>query len=155
MLVLKLNMSYKRKLEPFFQISSYVAEFWNTISNAPFIIIGLLRLMEGTDLETEYKLMVLAGIASAIHHATTPRWTILIDWAPIAWSCFHILRSNYLLYLSPTAIFEILLAFFILVTDHVYTYIPVPWGHVFWHIVAALSIDCAYQSIQDNFFPCQ
>ncbi len=139
---------FERKLEPFFTITNYIAEFWNTISNIPFVIIGLLRLIEGTSLQKEYQLIVLAGIASAIHHATTPKWTIIIDWIPITWSGWHIWQEGYITYISQTALFEIFLAIFILATDHIYTYIPVPWGHVFWHVLAAFAIDCAYQSIE-------
>lgn len=140
-------MKYSRKLETFFEVSKYIAEFWNTLSNAPFIVIGLLRLLEGTPLQTEYRLMVLAGIASGIHHATTPKWTIVIDWIPIVWSGWNIWQKGYILHLSSTAVFEMSLAMFVLLTDHIYSYIPIPWGHVFWHILAAFAIDCAYQSV--------
>lgn len=141
---------YERKLEKSYAISAYIAEFWNTVSNLPFIIIGLLRLYEGTELSQLYFLMILAGICSGIHHATTPRWTIVVDWTPIFMSFLYIFYQGLYTYLSYTAIFQVILALFILVTDHIITYIPVPWGHVMWHIVASLAVDCSYQSICKN-----
>lgn len=33
-----------RRLEPFYAVSPYIAEFWNTLSNLPFVILGVCRL---------------------------------------------------------------------------------------------------------------
>ena len=141
---------FNRRLEPFFQHSLCIAEFWNTISNLPFVIIGLLRLYEGTKLPNFYILMILAGLASAIHHATTPKWTIVIDWIPIALSIVLVLYTGVWQFISITSWFQLLLAFSTLLADHIYHLMPVPWGHVVWHLVASLAIDNAYQSIEMN-----
>jgi len=142
---------YERKLEKFYQVSGYIAEFWNTISNLPFIVIGLLRLSQTSSNEVEilYILYVFAGIASAIHHATPWKWTILIDWIPISLSGLLILYHYQMFsYFTSVTLFKLSLAFFVLITDHVYTKIPVPWGHVCWHLLASLAIDSAYQDVK-------
>lgn len=78
---------FERRLElPFGAIVPWIAEFYNTVSNAPFVLLSLLRLLEGDnspDIHHAYILLALVGIGSGIHHATTPKWTIVIDWIPI------------------------------------------------------------------------
>ena len=143
-------MCYPRKLEKQYKISRYIAEFWNTISNSPFIIIGILRLIEGTYFDYEYKLMICAGICSGFHHATTYKYTIIVDWIPILFSIVNMYQESLYLYISYATYFQMCLALFVLITDHVYTYIPVPWGHVFWHVLASFAVDSAYQSAELN-----
>lgn len=143
-----------RRLEPFFQVSNYIAEFWNTISNLPFIIIGLLRLYEGTILTDFYWMMVITGIASSIHHATTPKWTIVIDWIPIVLSIIMLYFQGVIIFISLTAWFELFLSMVLLYADHIHHLMPVPWGHVCWHLLASLAIDSAYQSIEFSLKNC-
>ena len=143
---------YERKLEPFHTHTQWIAEFWNTMSNLPFILIGIVRLetqlVNFRPLYLQYQFMIFAGICSAIHHATTQKWTIIIDWIPIVSSI--LLNLNYLSYAELPEILILLMAFFWLLTDHVVTPMPVPWGHVVWHIMAAYSIDTFYQKIERN-----
>jgi hypothetical protein len=143
---------YPRKLEPNFVVSRHIAEFWNTLSNLPFVVLGVLRLVEGQqpELQYAYQLMILAGIASAIHHATTPKWTIVIDWIPIVLSMVHIWTMGYYGFISWATYFKFTLALVVLVTDHIWTLVPVPWGHVMWHLLAAYSIDDLYQDVIIN-----
>lgn len=141
-------MTYGRRLEEFFQVSNYIAEFWNTVSNIPFIMIGLLRLYEGAVLTEFYYCMVLVGIASGIHHATTPKWTIVIDWIPILLSVGMVYSYGMISMISATIWFELFLAGLILYADHIHQLMPVPWGHVCWHLLASLAIDSAYQNIE-------
>ena len=139
-----------RKLEQCYTISPYIAEFWNTISNIPFILIALARLYEGTYLVNLYILMAVAGAARGIHHAAAPmykKYTIILDWIPIAISIVVFLTNHCLCEVSLTALLELALALVVLVVDHVCTIMPVPWGHVMWHLLAAFSIDAIYQSI--------
>lgn len=150
-LSIKMKMTYERRLEPFFQISNYIAEFWNTISNIPFIMIGLLRLYEGTVLPEFYITMVFIGIGSGIHHATTPKWTVIIDWIPILISLCMIYYYNMIYIISFAVWFEIILAGLILYADHIHHLMPVPWGHVCWHLLASFAIDSAYQSVENHF----
>lgn len=144
--------NYSRKLETKYTHSLYIAEFWNTISNLPFIIIGILRLIELEpnyfELEYLYTFMVLAGFASGFHHAMHEKWTILIDWIPILISIYLFIHYDLLQFVSYASLFQFGLAMFVLLTDHIYTTIPVPWGHVMWHILACFSIDSIYQSVR-------
>lgn len=143
---------YERRLETAFQVNPYIAEFWNTVSNAPLSVIGLLRLIEnyGNDsaIEIAYFLMILTGICSAIHHATTPRWTIVIDWIPIASMLIYSVVTWNLMLISPAVVAEIVLSLAVLYSDHILKIVPVPWGHVMWHLLAALSVDAFLQNMQ-------
>lgn len=145
---------FERKLEPAFQVTPWIAEFYNTLSNLPFLLIGLWRynelaLLDETVLVEQlrflYALYIACGVCSAIHHATTPRWTILIDWIPISTSILLILKFHFVVYFGVVSWFKLGLAMAMLVNDHVYTTVNVPWGHCFWHVLAAFSIDACYQ----------
>lgn len=139
---------FERKLEPQFTHTKWIAEFWNTVSNLPFILLGLIRLQNETQLKLHYQLMIFTGICSAIHHATTQKWTLVIDWIPIAGSI--LLNLNYLSFMGLPEALILLMALIWLLTDHVVTPMPPPWGHVVWHIMAAYSIDIFYQKIEHN-----
>jgi len=133
---------YGRKLERFYTHSPYVAEFWNTLSNLPFVIIGVLRLWEGAD-SLRYGLYTLAGLASAFHHASSQAWTIVVDWIPIATSLAFSWQAFFAM--TPVTAFLLLLALSTLAADHIWTPTPVPWGHVMWHLLAAIAVDRLYQ----------
>lgn len=145
---------YRRKKEDLYTHSFYIAEFWNTVSNLPFIIIGILRLCELDDsyfeLEYMYGLMILAGFASGIHHGLTKKYTIIVDWIPILLSIVVFNHYGLVEFVSLASWVKIILAFSVLITDHVYTLIPVPWGHVMWHLLACLAIDSTYQDVRIN-----
>ncbi len=139
---------FERKPEQFFTHTKWIAEFWNTLSNLPFILIGFIRLECDTQLKFNYQLMIFTGICSVIHHATTQKWTLIIDWIPILISL--VVNLNYLSYAEMPEMLILLVAFVWLLIDHIATPVPVPWGHVIWHILAAYSIDIFYQKIEHN-----
>lgn len=140
----------QRRFEPLFATSPWVAEFWNTVSNAPFVIIGLLRLAYGTRIPLMYAMYTCTGVASAIHHATVPAWTVVIDWVPISASILLAFHTKVWVYTSLVSCVKCILAFSILATDHLRReLIPPPWGHVMWHIVAALAVDSVYQDAEN------
>jgi hypothetical protein len=168
------NPNWARKYElPLYGRCHYIAEYWNTLSNLPFIVIGSLRLgqlaaifviylISRTDpliipqnqkqLEQIFNLYFLymcAGICSAFHHAHHKRWTIVIDWIPIASSLILLIGfwPALLSYITVTSWCKLVFAMCILINDHIITTIPVPFGHVMWHIVASFAIDSAYQDM--------
>ena len=144
---------YERIPEKFFTHTRHIAEFWNTVSNIPFIIIALLRLCEGDlvpQVSVLYKLMAMCGVCSAVHHANTERWTIVIDWIPIFLSVLFIFLAELYVYISFSVWFSVFLSLGVLGADHVYRLVPVPWGHVMWHLVASLTADLAYQSMNGS-----
>ncbi|KAI8873966.1 alkaline phytoceramidase [Ramicandelaber brevisporus] len=57
-----------------YEITQYIAEWWNTWSNATFIILALYGLVSSRSLELRFKLcylsMVILGIGSTMFHAT-------------------------------------------------------------------------------------
>jgi len=139
-----------RRLEPFFQVTPLMAEFWNAMSNLPLVMFGASRLASEdmpSPLPTFYTLMVLAGVCSFIHHATTPKWTIVIDWLPIASSILLGLYHEIVYCVSLTTCLKCLLAFASLIVDHHFVLMGVPWGHAVWHILAAYSLDSVYQDV--------
>lgn len=138
---------FPRKLEQFYTHSDYITEFWNTVSNIPFILIGIARLYEGTSQKLLYSLYILAGVCSGFHHATPWRETIVIDWIPIALSIVLGLYWQILYTVSVATFIKLVITFGVLVNDHVWTTVPAPYGHVFWHILAAFTIDEIYTNI--------
>jgi len=139
---------FPRKLESFYTHSRHIAEFWNTLSNLPFVLIGLYRLWHGVNFVDLYILYVLAGVCSAFHHAHPKKWTIVIDWIPILISGYLAWEYDVWYHTSTTSRVWLGFAFGTLINDHVCTSLPVPKGHVLWHILAAYSIDSAYQDLE-------
>ena len=152
---------FQRKKEEPYTFCRWIGETYNTLTNLPFIIIGIYRLYLSDDelqcptLVLLYQLAVLAGICSAIHHccAHIPNnhWSIYVDWLPIA-SSILVLQYNYgflqlIHLLSFTSIVLVCIAFALLVSDHIFTPLPVPIGHCLWHISAAIAIDLVYQDL--------
>ena len=182
-----------RRFEPFYATCPWIAEFWNTLSNLPFLVIAGLRLLElrmaGTSsdrtpeatlsyypytspsllphpldphVELLYLWMLAMGLASAVHHATTTKWTIVVDWVPIA-GCLAFLWHHGLLWrcvgrpplctalefsLSPAVVFQLFVALGVFLTDHLTALIPAPWGHVMWHLLIAGVMDAAFQELR-------
>ena len=125
--------------------SRYVAEWWNTLSNLPFVAIGLARLYAGTPLVLLYTLFTAAGVCSAFHHARPDHWTLVVDWVPIALSAVVCTWNGVVWAASSATLFKVALAFAVLVCDNTFAWpMPVPWGHVMWHVLAAYSIDSVY-----------
>jgi hypothetical protein len=147
-----LNMC-ERKHEQHYSNNKYICEYYNTISNLIFIILGIIRLCQTNvqnfnEIFNLYLLFILAGICSGFHHMFNFKWTIIIDWIPITLSIIYLLVNHQLISLINYASwFKLILAFSILFIDNMTRLIHVPWGHVFWHILAGLSIDSVYNDI--------
>lgn len=138
---------FERRPEPQYAVSPYVAEWWNTLSNFPFVLVGLLRLRGPLSplARQLYVCYTLAGVCSAFHHAApfAWRWTLWVDWAPIAtalaWATWHRAWSH----LSAATVCQLGLALLVGALDHTVRLMPVPWGHVCWHLLAALAVNAA------------
>ena len=141
--------------EPLFGVLPCVAELWNTVSNVPFIVIGVLRLMLYPDMPSMwrilYGLFIAAGVCSGCHHASKRYWrkfTIVLDWLPIAISIILLLSTGdgRLILIRATWLSWLKFAFAlaVLISDHLCLPIPPPWGHSFWHILVSLAIDDIY-----------
>lgn len=131
------------------------AETYNSISNIPFMIIAILRLYQ-VDVEEEYvvstehamfyHIMFWIGICSFIHHMTLKYWTIVLDWTPICICLYVCVQANMTHAATSVSWFQGGLAFLFLINDHLtLPIIPVPWGHSFWHILAAMATDSFFQ----------
>lgn len=120
-----------------------------TISNIWFILLGLSRLHEIGEFHGGYVLMVFVGICSATHHATVNEWTIILDWIPIYLSIQWIFICDILYYATVGTWIKMITALLFLAEDHLIQRIPVPYGHAFWHILAAWSIDSLYCDSQE------
>ena len=141
------NSKYKRENEQFYNVTPHIAEFWNTLTNLPFILIGLYNILFyslNLNLTIAYLLLIACGIGSGIHHASPHEWTLIIDWVPILSSIGFVLWSGIIYSISFISIMYTILAFSVLLTDHIFTPIPVPWGHCLWHILAAVTVNSIY-----------
>jgi hypothetical protein len=159
--------AYERKPElPYFGHFDFIAEFWNTLSNGPMIWIGFLRAVRLNELVDPmcspedmtvfnsvmllYVLLCCAGWCSTFHHAVRWKYSIIVDWIPIAASmCFVLYGVVVLGVLHVSAISVsswvlLTLAVSCLFTDHVCTWLPVPLGHCAWHVLAAVALDWLY-----------
>ncbi len=169
--------SWDRKKEPLYADSPYIAEYWNSWSNILFVIFGLLRAMEiqsylngnggghsgdaigrqapivAKRMRNLWLLMACAGVCSFIHHALNVPGTIVLDWIPIASSILYLVirNSELIRYISWAAWAGFAFASLILLVDHVHTTLPVPWGHVMWHVSIAYAIAGAYQDMMRSF----
>lgn len=149
---------------PVFGVVSFVAEFWNTLSNFAFILFGLVRLIEifASDDSGDrfmigmvlYGLYTLAGCASAFHHAAPlnwRRWTIVIDWIPISSSILTIICWPacwpLLLNIRTISWVKVGIALLTLLSDHICLVLPVPVGHALWHILIAYATNNLYDDM--------
>jgi hypothetical protein len=151
---------FDRPLEqPLYGVSSYVAEWWNTVSNLPFVIIGISRLVQmhlmalrpPTLMFVLYALYTCAGVFSAIHHAapaTRRRRTILLDWTPISAQLIILTCTSIGWFVLGNATaaswLKLGIALLALAADHLCLITPAPWGHCHWHALASFAIDCLY-----------
>lgn len=124
---------------------------WCTLSNLPFLVIGLLRLYTlGWD-QVFYWILVASGLCSAYHHASPHSWTIVIDWLPISCGILLGLYEGIIWSASWVTLFKLLSAFGCLFADHFWTPIPVPWGHSMWHLLAAYGMDDLFRDHVSTF----
>lgn len=138
-----------RRLEPFYAKSSYIAEFWNSLSNLPFIILGVSRLVLDNEYEDSaslilYCLLIGCGTCSFIHHATPCKWTIVIDWLPISVTLGYLVYIHIWSCLAYTTWVKLVMAFSLLIADH-HTHFMGIWGHAVWHVLAAYALDSVFQ----------
>lgn len=141
---------HERTRETGYTHSPHVHEFWCSISNLPFIGIGLLRLYEG-DLVVPYILYIIMGCFSFIHHATKSDRTIILDWIGIIALQYEVFRLAFYESIQLVTVFQTLLSFLVLLDDHFFQHvIPVPWGHTFWHILASFTIDNLLQDMKHH-----
>lgn len=124
--------------------NSLFHEHWCTLSSMIFIVIGLLRCVQFDGMDSAqdlYLCYALLGLGSAIHHAFSFRGSLVVDWIPIISFTTLCVYYEMFEFISLATYFHILFALGTLVVDHVCTLLPVPWGHVLWHILAANALD--------------
>jgi dihydroceramidase len=82
--------------EPNYLWSSYVAEFWNTLSSIPIATFALHGLWHCRQQHLELKFWVsyigvfIIGLGSVAFHGTLLRWGQVLDEVPMLWAslCF-------------------------------------------------------------------
>lgn len=155
---------FDRKKEEPYTWCNWIGESWNTLTNLPFVLIGLYRLSANDPVDQPFYLLywlyIFAGLCSAFHHACAHlpnnKWSIWIDWFPIAASIILFMNQIGLTVLLTNDLVSVYTwttlgcAFFALLSDHLFTPLPVPIGHCLWHLLAALSIDSLYQDLIIN-----
>ncbi|OQR96727.1 alkaline phytoceramidase (aPHC) [Thraustotheca clavata] len=89
--------------EPNYVVSYYIAEFWNTISNLSFLVLGFYGLYRSIVLEFEWRFILMytnvmiVGLGSAMFHGSLTLISQQCDETPMIWS---MLIWTYILY-SP------------------------------------------------------
>ncbi|CEG40964.1 alkaline phytoceramidase [Plasmopara halstedii] len=84
-----------------YEISYYIAEFWNTTSNALFVVLGLYGLYRSIQMKFEPRFhlqflgVMITGFGSAMFHGTLQHVYQQCDETPMVWS---ILVWNYIVY---------------------------------------------------------
>ena len=150
-----LNRLVGENKEPFYQVVPFIAEFWKTVSNLPFIILGTyylstLHLID--ELKIVYILLIFAGICSGFHHAVNGvctcgkkeiTWTLIVDWIPILISTIYVIVTNIISEFSITTWICVGLSILWLLIDNVFSPLKY-WGHCIWHIIIAFSLANGY-----------
>ncbi|KDO22458.1 hypothetical protein SPRG_12739 [Saprolegnia parasitica CBS 223.65] len=78
--------------EPNYVFSHYVAEFWNTISNLSFIVLGYYGLQRTVAMDFEWRFVLMylnvmvVGCGSALFHGTLTHVSQQLDETPMIWS---------------------------------------------------------------------
>jgi len=115
--------------EDWYKFSPYIAEFWCTMSNIPFIYFGIKQKSPE---------LIIAGTASIISHAIPKQWLNIVDKIGVIVAFSKIIREHKKIRKKPTLLIPVICAGLINVAD---TYLArnykttVP--HVIWHISAA------------------
>ncbi|XP_027165084.1 alkaline ceramidase-like [Coffea eugenioides] len=132
--------------EPNYLYSSYIAEFFNTLSNLPAILLALVGLVIALSQRFEKRFGVLhisnmiLAIGSALYHATLQRMQQQGDETPMVWEMLlylYILYSPDWHYRSTMPIFLFLYAI-VFAFAHAY----VRFGVGFWLHYALLCLLC-------------
>ncbi|MED6118609.1 hypothetical protein PIB30_004213 [Stylosanthes scabra] len=122
--------------------SSYIAEFYNTISNIPCILLALLGLINALRQRFEKRFTVLhlsnmaLAIGSVLYHATLQNVQQQSDETPMVW---EMLLYLYILY-SPDWHYRTTMPIFLFLygdrffCKEVSTWPINPQGHAMWHL---------------------
>ena len=145
--MIRISAKPMRQMEDFYNISPYIAEFWNTLTNLPFILFGSYHIIF-TELHfntfNTYILLIMAGIASAYHHATPNPSTIIIDYIPIILSIAYILYNSMVYHFSYFSWILLVVSIGVLIYDNKFR--PFGFkGHCVWHFLIAITTNNAYQ----------
>mmetsp|Transcript_20396 Transcript_20396/g.42750 ORF Transcript_20396/g.42750 Transcript_20396/m.42750 type:complete len:297 (+) Transcript_20396:156-1046(+) len=89
-----------------YQVSIYIAEFWNTISNSAFILVGLMGIVQAYKHRYEARFVLIAlgimvvGFGSSAFHGTLLYEYQMADELPMIWS---IMVWNYAMFLMESS----------------------------------------------------
>ena len=131
--------------------SRWIREWHCAWSSVPFVCIAWARLyfdaLVTGRVRVLYHLLWWIGSCSFAHHATRPnRVTVPMDWIPITGTLLCVIHWDVVFAVKPVTAAMCIAAFLWLLWDQIRAPIPSPWGHVIWHITAALTLDALYQN---------
>jgi len=139
-----------------YEVSWYIAEFWNTVTNLSMIlppIWGIYRSIQ-RGLETRYLVgfsaLLLVGVGSTMFHMTL-KWSMqLLDEIPMVWSSLAFIYCQHMVASGPgerAPAMAATLALYGATFTCIYLTFPIPLIHqvmygllVFWMIYQALAI---------------
>jgi len=118
-----------------YQVTDYVAEFWNTVSNLSMIVPACYGLwsVRKEALETRFHiihcLFLLVGVGSTLFHMTLKHSMQVLDEVPMIWGSCYMVYTMHMLTAEPGAISltaAALLAGYSLTFALVYLLVPIP-----------------------------
>jgi len=93
-----------------YEVSYYIAEFWNTISNLAFILVGVMGIVQAARHRYEPRFVMIGmgimivGCGSAAFHGTLLFHNQMADELPMMWSIMIWLYSMFLMEQTKTTV---------------------------------------------------
>jgi hypothetical protein len=119
----------KSQRENWYKVTPYVAEFWCTLSNVGFIVVGIYRKSPE---------LVFAGLASIVSHTVPLQWLLTVDKIGVLIALTKLFREYKVIVQHPILLVPIAALGLIGLTDIYGARVKgITWPHVVWHLSAA------------------
>lgn len=118
--------------EDWYKVSSYVAEFWCTISNAGFLYVGIKHGSPE---------LIFAGVASTVSHAIPKQWLLTVDKIAAFTAFVKLAREYRVLVENPWLLGPIALLGINILDVPLARKKGMTLPHVAWHVSAAFVAD--------------
>ncbi|OJU81722.1 MAG: hypothetical protein BGO10_07485 [Chlamydia sp. 32-24] len=130
----------KSQREDWYKVTSYIAEFWCTLSNIGFFYVGLKQ----RSLE-----ILFAGLASTLSHAVPKQWLATVDKIGVAVVLARFIKDSKTKFSHPFVLMPLVIAGVINLSD---TYLArvkgKTWPHVVWHLSAAFLANSGFNYLK-------
>lgn len=119
----------KSQREDWYQVTPYVAEFWCTVSNVGFIVVGVHQNSPE---------LVFAGAASIVSHTIPKKWLLTVDKIGVLVALSKFAREYKVVINNPSLLIPIAALGAVNMIDAYLARVKgKTWPHVVWHLSAA------------------